>query len=434
MKKVLESKLLKNIITLIQGNLFASTISLINVIILARTIGLEKNGMIFMAQTYTNLFNDIFNFQSFNAIIKFVPININNNEKVTSYIKQGIILDILTAFIGLIIGVIALNPIAELMHWDNNMILYTNICLFTILFRVTGTATGILRIFEKFKDTVKVNLFESITRLILYSFGAFINENVLYFIIVDLIITILTMVILNYFAYRELKSRELNNVLKGAINFDNEFIKFNFYSNLQTVLDLPVWHLTPFIINNYLGFSDISVYKIVEKIGSIISKITIPVSTAIHPYISREISEGKVKNAFRLHNKIKVATFSIGVIIIILVFTTHGIWLDWIIPDNDRNLLILILYLIYTILTNAFIAQHAIFIYLGYIKLSIPILIIGNISYIILLYVLTQHYGLIGIMISRIFQSSIISLMKYIVLNLKNIDYSKEKFLNEKNY
>ena len=69
MNNIVKNSIVRNIILLLKGNILASLIGLFNTMILVNSIGLENNGIIFMAQSYVMLFNTLFNFQSYSAII-----------------------------------------------------------------------------------------------------------------------------------------------------------------------------------------------------------------------------------------------------------------------------------------------------------------------------------------------------------------------------
>ncbi len=63
-------------------------------------------------------------------------------------------------------------------------------------------------------------------------------------------------------------------------------------------------HLTPFLINRFIGIEFISVYKVIEKIGGIIAKIASPLVNIIYPEISTKISEGDIYGSLNLVKKL----------------------------------------------------------------------------------------------------------------------------------
>ena len=421
LKKLLSMNIIvKNIMVLFKGNVLASIIGLINTTILVNVIGLENNGVIFMALSYVMLFNSIFNFQSYNAIIRFVPraMEVGSN-KVISYIKQGFFLDFSTAVLGIIAATIMIQPIAMLMKWDSVIINCIYIYILIILFKTTGTMLGILRIYNKFKETVYVNIVEVSIKLIFYILGWIKGSSLYYFALIEVLSCGVSMIVMIIFTYRAIKENSLSfRNIKWSL--DKEFFKFNLYSNLEVAADLPITYITPFIINSILGFSDIAVYKIIEKIGSLILKITTPINQAIIPDLSKRIADNNLQGALSLYKKAIKLIGGIGFVGVSVVAVSSPVWISILLPKNINNIIALILYLIYIIFTNMFMALHPIFNFLGYIKVNIPLILISNLVYLIILINFANNYGVIGVIISRIIQAAIVVIGKELILRCNN--------------
>ncbi|WP_270207281.1 oligosaccharide flippase family protein, partial [Clostridium perfringens] len=332
MNNIVKNSIVRNIILLLKGNILASLIGLFNTMILVNSIGLENNGIIFMAQSYVMLFNTLFNFQSYSAIIMFVPRAFKEgNQKIVVYLKQGFILDFATAFLAIIIASIFLYPTSKFMNWNSTVINCTYIYICIILFKTTGTMAGILRIYDNFKESVYINISEVLFKFIFFSIGYILREDIYYFIVIEVISALISMIGYIYFSYRVVKRENLHfRGEKWAL--DKEFFKFNLYSNLEMAVDLPLVHITPFIINYVLGFSDIAVYKIIEKLGTLISRVTIPITQAIYPNLSIKIANNDINGVKKIHSKIKFMILILGIFIIILCGLTLNIWLHYFIP------------------------------------------------------------------------------------------------------
>lgn len=421
--KLNSSSIISNIIILLKGNVLSSAIGLINTIILVKAIGLENNGVFFMAQSYAMLFNTLFNFQSYNAIIMFIPKVVNNKcYKIENYLKQGFYLDFITAIIAIIIAFLMINPVSGFMKWDNNIRLYMYITCFIIIFRTTGTMLGILRVFNNFKYIALTSIIESFFRLTFFFIGYFYSYGLLYFLIIEVISSAVSMLSYIIFTIIVLKKEKLC-LKKVKTKWDKDFFKFNCYSNLESSLDLPIAQLTPFIINYLLGFSDIAIYKIVEKIGSIISKVTIPISQAIVPDISKLLASNDKDSAMNIHKNTKKIILILGIILIAFCIITSNLWIELFIPNTIYNKSVLVLYLIYLIYTNMNMAIHPVFTFMGYIKKNIPIICFSNFIYLILLIILAFKIGVIGVILARLIQSIIVIKLKNFVLKKNNYQF-----------
>ena len=415
-----ESKIFNNILTLFKGNVVVSVIGLINTALLISALKMEKNGIIFMAQSYAMLFNSLFNFQSYSAVVRFVPrVMKDSKEKIIIYLKQGFFLDFTTALLGMVMAFVLLGPISKLMKWDELVVNCMSIYIIIILFSTTGTMAGILRIYDKFKEAVYINLVEALSKFILFIIGFKLKQGIYYFLIVEIISVALAMLAFMWFSYKTIREQNLHfKNVKWKI--DKEFFKFNLYSNLETAADLPLQYITPFIINAMLGLSDITIYKVIEKVGALIYKVTYPISQAIFPDLSKRIAQDNLKAALGLHKKAKKIIFTLGSIIVVGATITAPLWLWILIPVTFKNVLAMSIYLAFVVFTNMFMALHSIFNLLGYIKKNIPIIVFANIIYLVILFKFAGMFGVIGVILSKIIQSVIVILSKEIILRKNN--------------
>ena len=154
---------------------------------------------------------------------------------------------------------------------------------------------------------------------------------------------------------------------------------FNLYSNLTSTIDLPIGTLTTFIINKYLGFELISVYKIFEKIGSMLGRLAEPLNQIIYPELNNLISNNNKQAANSLVKKLILGIGTVGVIGMSFVLFTYKLWLWLFIPNYEVYIGSLMLYILFIIFVNVTASVHSLFLASGYIKYTLPIVLIINI-------------------------------------------------------
>lgn len=419
-------KLLKNISNLATGTALSSVLSLINLAILTKAIGLESNGAIFLAQSYIGFFNTLLNFQAYEGIIKFLPMCMNKDQekdKGKNYIKLAILLDISTALFAFILAILLLDIVSGFFNWSAEVIAYTKILIPTILFTITGSITGILRVYGKFNYIAINKSSNSIITFIIYLVGYCCRFNVLYYVYSFFIIQLIVTIISTIMTYITLKQQDMHHLNFRQLKWDNNFIKFTITTNIASTLDLPVTHLLPIIINKYLGLTEISVYKILEKLGGIVSIAVGVISQVISPEISKKISNNDIKGAFNMYYTLKKLVIIAGGVAILGVMITKDWWLGIFIEDYYTYMLVVYLYLIYIVFNCAFSGQHPLFIFSGFEKYNIYILLVVNSVYLFLVVYMTKNMGLSGLILSRIIQASFIFTIKGIIL--KKLLYSK---------
>ena len=78
--KIKSSNIIKNSIVIFSGQTVSSLISFFSSLMLLQLIGIYGNGVIAIVQSYSNIFNGLFNFQSYNAMIKFGAESLEKND------------------------------------------------------------------------------------------------------------------------------------------------------------------------------------------------------------------------------------------------------------------------------------------------------------------------------------------------------------------
>ncbi|MGL5542522.1 MAG: hypothetical protein ACRDB2_04205, partial [Fusobacteriaceae bacterium] len=163
-------------------------------------------------------------------------------------------------------------------------------------------------------------------------------------------------------------------------------------------------------------FSDVAVYKILEKIGGLITKVTSTMVQVLRPEISKRLSSGDEDGAYRIGFKIGKIVLGVGVMGFFFVALTHRYWLGHLIPNYENYMVSIYLYLFLTIFTEAFSGQHPIFIYSGHVKENTILLIVVNSIYMVILLYLTRLLGIKGIIISLIIQAGMVFTIQGIIL------------------
>lgn len=402
----------KNIKILFSGNILTAILNFFNFAFLLKIIGIENNGILFLGQSYMEFFNTFLNFQTYDAVIKFFPLAKNKKEE-KNYIYQALILDIITAVLAFIVANLLLKTVSVYLDWNLKIYQIVKIMMYGLLFNIVGIFNGIYRITNSFKILATLTFLKSFLVTISYLVGFYLKLSIFYYAYTYVVIIIIIFFINTYFFINILKKIEINILKFDKIYLDKQFIKFNIYTNLSTTLDLPVFQLVPFIINKYLGVSDVAIYKILEKIGSIYTLFSGTLSNALAPEISKFISKKDIIKIRDLQKKLQKYILGFGILTIIIIFLTKQIWLKYLIPNYTEYMSSIYFYFVYLVFTSLFILYHYIFIYSGFEKYNIYILLIVNSIYLLLLIIFAKKYGINGVILSKFLQAAIIYLCKY---------------------
>lgn len=412
--KFLSSNMAKNFLIVFLGDGFSSVLTLLNLSIMIKVLGLNNSSLVNLVIAYVLVFDTIFNFQSFNSIIKFLPGELIKKDyvKVKSLLQQGFILDIVTAIISFIASNIFIVSVSKFLKWDTNVINLVRLYSFFIILNLTGTCIGIIRVFNKFKYSSYINIFVNSLKFIFYLLAFIINVNMWYFISVELVFCLLNTILLFILVFRILVSQNIKGIFKNKITWDKEFLKFNFYCNFMTTLDVPMSHLTPFLINSFIGIEFISIYKIIEKIGGIVAKVTSPIFNIIYPEISTKVSQNKNKEAALLVKKLFLIIISFGTIVTFVVGISYKLWINILITNGDKYVINILFYIIFVVIKFSFVGVYPLFISMGYIKYNVYIIVVANLIYLMVIPYLASKFNINGVIISQFIQVFIVIFMQ----------------------
>lgn len=421
--KVMSNNVLKNTLILFSGQSFASVIGIFNTILLIKAVGVDGNGFITLIIAYSNLFNGILNFQSYNAVIKYGTEALEEKliYKYKQVLKQAFIQDVLTAILAFIFGFLCVEVVSQFMGWSAEIIYYVKVYLITILMNVTGTFTGILRLHDNFLVIATINVKTSIFRLILTTIGLINKFDFGYYVIIEVVLMGTSSLLLLIESYKTLRKVKCEDFLKVKIKFDKEFTKFNFYNNIVSTIDLPVGQLVTFIINKLVGVTEVGIYSILLKLSSLIYKITEPMGQALLPELSKMVAKGMVDKSKNIVKKIFIYTNILGVGAIIVLSILSPVWFRFFMPFTTKNLILFISYMMYTAFTSSVIGIHLFFISMNLVKYNLYIVVIVNIIYLILVVILGMYLGLFGIIMALMIQTLMISIAKIGIIKVNKI-------------
>lgn len=425
-KKILSdnlmSNLMKNASILLSGNFITQILGLITLILTTRLLGTELFGIFIIIQTYVLIVDNLLNFQSWQALIKYgvEALEKKQIDKFKGYIKFGTILDIVTAFLATILAIIGIQFIGPLLDLSNSQIMITSLYSLTILFKLSGTPTAILRIYDKFKLIAFQQVTSSFIKLTGIIIATILGANLWGVSIVWILTTIIENLLLLIFGHYILYKNNMKKWWHSKINKAGDIFRFTWWSNLTTVFDLPVKQFDMVIVSSVISFEAVAIYKIFKQVSSIIGKVAEPIFQAIYPQLVELTSNNELNKAFRF--SIKSGLFISGILlpIIIIVIITSPVWLDLIFGKAyAEDWKILGVYLLLRIISTVFISIHPLFIAMGYVRKNIVILIFTNILYITAILLLGYKYGLMGVVLAYGVQFMSVVIWKILLINKK---------------
>ena len=161
------NSLFKNSFWAFLGDSGAALINLVISVLIIRGIGSDSYGVLLLGQSYMLVLDVLLNVQSWKGIIQYGQkcIAKKRNDDFMGYVKVGVIVDVVTAIAGGAIAILVAGQIGKIFGWSNELILCAQISSYTIFSHISGTATALLRIFNKFNLVAYQKLISSVVKL-----------------------------------------------------------------------------------------------------------------------------------------------------------------------------------------------------------------------------------------------------------------------------
>lgn len=428
-------RLIRNSSTLLVGETGASLINMVTLIILIKAIGAANYGVIVLIQAYTTTIDQLINFQSWQAFIKYGAEDLaeNNNDKLKQLIKQGTIIDFGTAVLGMIVGILIADYVGRFFNWDDNVIQFSKLYSISILFHFSGVPIGILRLFNKFKifsiQKIIVAMIKLLGVIVAYAFELELAAVIGIYLLSD----IFGHVILITISYSVIKQENLTKWWKDKLAIRRDFLSYTIWTNLSTSITLPSKQLDVFIVSTALSVEMVGVYKAFKQITSLLGRLVSPIYQSIYPEFAIILANRNTKKAISTYLKVSSILSIVLIPIIIILSLTSPVWLRVFFGEIFANYWGLFsLLLVYVGLDTITSPSHPLFNAFGYAKQKFVIMGIGNILYLIIAWFLGSLYGLSGIINAYGAQFIFITASKILYIKIKNKNEIEGGILNGK--
>ena len=396
-------RLFKNSAILFSGNMIAALLGLASLSLTARGLGVEQFGFLVLITTYVLVVDKLFNFQSWQAIIKYgaEALEQERREDFKSLIKFGFFLDGTTAILGTMVSSVAAWFVGHWRGWEDQIVFMAIIYSLTILFNVNGTPIAILRLFDKFKLVAYHNVITSVIKLvgviIAFASGAGLWPFLLLWAAVD----IFGKLFLLYFAVHELAVRNYAGFLRSSAKKISLKFKgiwgFVWTTNINSSIRMTSRELDLMIVAGLLGPASVGLYKIAKQFASVIQKTVDPLYQAIYPEMAKLFTRGEIKKfiSFGLRSSLIAGMFG-ALVWAVFYFFSDYIFLFTVGAEYLDAVGVLLWYMMAIVVaTIAFPLQPAM-LAMGLPHTTFWVHICSTIIYFLTLFVAVPALGLVG--------------------------------------
>jgi len=383
-------------------------------------------GSILFLHAYMLFFAEVATFHSWQSIIRFGSEDIEqkNATRLSKLINFSLKIDglsailaylgavlLFTAYVGVVKAFPALGPSGDNFNIVELQPYIAAYCT-VVLFQVTGFATGVLRLFNKFDGLAIAVLVMPALRLIGAIFAAIQGWGIIGFLCVWWFASVAAYLFRIGLGFWELQKR---NLLGRVFRAKQKFISpreglwaFVWKSNIDSTLAAGVSQLPLILVMAVFGPAFVAIYRIAEEFAKLLSEGVKLIEQVIYPELARIMSMGKGQEIWRLVIRASLAALLIGLVsAVILYLVGPFIMASSLGEEYKASIPIAILLVFGAALFAASAPLFPVFYAADKPERAIYVRVFSLISYIIAFFSLTKMFGELGAPIAVIFGSFI---------------------------
>lgn len=413
------AKLAKNVFTIVVGQGGASALNMLTSFVSAGFLGVAGYGSLMIGQTYMQAIDSLFNFQSWQSVIRYGSISLEKRDErgLAACIKAAFLVDVTSAVAGCVISFAIVGFVAGVLGWDSAATAAAVVFCFEILVHIEGAPTGLLRLFDRFNYVAIHAVVMAAVKLIFVAASMVLfGNNVVIIACAYCTADVIKSLTLFFIAVHVARRRVgLIKIAKARrVDLPAGYIAFTIWSNLDTSADAPIQYFDVFFLS-LLSSEVVGVFKFFRQLLSVLSLLSRPVQQAIMPQLAELIAKGLNNRAYEVVRKIEKVVAKVvtpcAAIACLVVPPALAVFMD---PLYGAYWYLFATLAALVAASIVFSAIHPCFNAYGLTKQSTVITLISNVVYLVVSYLLLGKLGVMAIPLAM-------ALQYLIVIGLKDI-------------
>lgn len=278
---------------LIGGRSLNGVFNLAAMTIIVRSAGLETFGMLVVIHAVMSTVEDVVKFQSWQSVLRYGAPALEEGRTLDfrRLIKLTVLLDLGSSIVGIIGAVIAIPLIASRFDWTPELVPLIQLYTLSILFMVTATPTGLLRLFDRFDLLSVENAIGSLVRVVgaigFYFFGGGLEI----LLLIWFASTVASGLWLIINSIRVLSARGMLDGprlgYRGLATGHEGIASFVWKTQANTTLSASTRNMPVLVVGLLLSSVDAGLYNIGRQVTTLLTRFAKLMKPAIYPEFAR---------------------------------------------------------------------------------------------------------------------------------------------------
>jgi O-antigen/teichoic acid export membrane protein len=312
----------RNVGWLLGGRGFAGVVSLAYLAIAARAMGPDRFGSFTLILTYGQLIANLVQFQSWKGVIRFGALHLAEDrpDRLARLTGFTATLDLASALIGAALAVVGVHLAAPLLHWSaqeqNRAALFGAV----LLLSTGATATGMLRLFDRFDLLTLTEAVAPLVRLV-GAIGVWaLGGGVVAFLTVWAIAA-LAQAIAGWAAVIAIHGSRLSfgrSAFAGAVAENRKLWRFMLQTNLSNSLSLFWLQTGTLAVGAVAGPAAAGGFRIADRLAKGIAKPVETITRALYPELARLVASNDRATLIAVFKRITWIAASLALVLVVI--------------------------------------------------------------------------------------------------------------------
>ncbi|GBR69349.1 lipopolysaccharide biosynthesis protein [Gluconobacter kanchanaburiensis] len=324
---------LSNLGVLLGGRAVNAPLSLVHIWMATHLLGSYGFGLVAMMYAFARTMGDIVDFQSWQTVLHFglKPLTEGNRRSFQKIVSFSLLLDSVGGVAGFGCGILISLLAMQFLGWPPQLHLIGVLYCISILFMTSATATGLLRVFDRYDLLAAQGTVATIVRVIGTGLMALGTPSIAALACVWGTAEAAAWATLFFMAAREMHRRDLIGGLFHEIRaiipeiLSGHFFRtypgiwrFALNTNLNSTLALAFGHIGTLVVGAFVGPTSAGYYRIASQIAAGIAKPATLIQTTVYPEMARLWRDRSVNRLYRLAVQIALTAGGIGTALLVL--------------------------------------------------------------------------------------------------------------------
>ena len=400
-----KKRFVRNVSWLFVAKSMPSAANFLEVIILARVLGLEVFGLFTLVAAYVGTVNRFLDFRVWESTVKYVGEFLEKKEPnhVLSMIKFSYLIDVSTGVLAFFVSVALAGFANEVFIKSPDGFEMVLILSFSLLFATANTTSeALFRVFDRFRTITLVQFSESVCKLVFVLAALYLGYGIKGVFFAHAVVSLFGFVFRQILVNSMLRERGLGGWLSSRIGLlyhrMKEILWFLLNTSFVATLDIAgEGKVSVLVLGYFFDSTAPGLYRVARSVIKVINRIIDPLYEVIFPRLVSlssanlydkfaEVAKYATKSLFKLVIPVSVAILLFTEQFIGLVFGNHYI------PASDTMKILTVA----ALFSGAMLCLTPSLLAFGRPGLRTAISVFKTLIYIVLLLVLVPEYSYLG--------------------------------------